>query len=258
MGDDGNSTDTLGKKIFFLHPSAAVQNQIVAELAQQEFEVYVVKDHEALARILKKYPGSIVFADIDERMGEEKWEAWIRGIMNDPAAGKPGIGVLSVKDDEILQRKYINSVRVRCGYTVIKADMNNIIKHLMEILKAQNAKGRRKYLRAVADNESLTTVNLPLNGTFVNGAIKDISVVGFSCVFAEDPGLTKNTLFQDIQIKLQSAILKVEGIVFGSRADGSSRTYVFLFTQRIDPDTRAKIRTYIQHNYQSKLDAELK
>jgi hypothetical protein len=257
MDNDGGSPDILGKKIFFLYPSAVVQNQIIAELAQQEFEVYAVKDHEALARILKKYPGSIVFVDIDERMGEEKWEAWIRS-MNTPAAGGASIGVLSVNDDEALRRKYINSVRVRGGYTVLKADINKIIKHLLDILKALDAKGRRKYIRAATENESLTTINLPLNGTFINGAIKDISVVGLSCAFAEDPGLTKNTLFQNIQVKLQSTILKVEGIIFGSRADGASRTYVILFTQRIDPDTRSKIRIYIQHNYQAKMDAEMK
>jgi hypothetical protein len=258
MDDDSNPANILGKKIFFLHPSAVVQNQIVVELAQQEFEVYVVKDHEALVRVLKKYPGSVIFVDIDERMSEEKWEAWIREIMNNPATGQNSIGVLSVNDDEALQRKYVNSVKVRCGYTVLKADMNKVIKHLLEILKALDAKGRRKYLRAVSENESLTTINLPLNGTFVNGTIKDISVVGLSCVFAEDPELAKNTLVQNIQVKLQSTILKVEGIIFGSRPDGASKIYVILFTQRMDPDTRAKIRTYIQRNYQTKMDAELK
>jgi hypothetical protein len=136
--------------------------------------------------------------------------------------------------------------------------MNRVVKHLLDILKALEAKGRRKYIRAATENESLTTINLPLNGSFVNGTIKDISVVGLSCIFAEDPELVKNTLFQNIQVKLQSTILKVEGIVFGSRTDGASKIYVILFTQRTDPDTRAKIRTYIQHNYQTKMDAELK
>jgi hypothetical protein len=83
-------------------------------------------------------------------------------------------------------------------------------------------------------------------------------VVGLSCTFAEDPELAKNTLVQNIQVKLQSTLLKMEGIVFGSRPDGASKIYVILFTQRIDPDTRSKIRTYIQHNYQTKMDAELK
>ena len=60
MGDD-NNTELLGKKIFFLHPSAFVQNEVISELVQLEYEVYVVKDEIALLRALRKYPHSIVF-----------------------------------------------------------------------------------------------------------------------------------------------------------------------------------------------------
>ncbi|MDR0877199.1 MAG: PilZ domain-containing protein [Treponema sp.] len=258
MGSENSQSDLLGKKIFFLHPSAVVQNDIAAELIQQEYEVYTAKDHVNLRRVLKKYPDSIVFVDIDEQMPEKDWEAWIRGVMSDPETSRVGIGILSVKDDEVIQRKYINSVRVQCGYTVLKSDLKISINQILDILKAVDAKGRRKYLRANTENETTTTINLPVNGTFVNGTIKDISVVGLSCAFTEDPELVKNTLFKDVQVKLQSMLLKVEGIVFGSRMDGLAKIYVLLFTQRIDPEVRTKIRKYIQQNFQSKMDLELK
>jgi hypothetical protein len=253
-----SQADILGKKIFFLHPSAVVQNEIAAELTQQEFEVYIVKNHDALKRALKRYPDSIVLADIDERMGEKEWEAWIRSVMEDPATATIKIGVLSANNDENLRRKYINMVRVEAGYTVLTSNLPASIKYILEILKTVDAKGRRKYIRATIDNESMTTINLPLNGTFVNGTIKDISVVGLSCTFTEDPDLAKNTLFQNVQIKLQSMLLKVECIIFGSRMDGLSKIYVVLFTQRIDPEVRTKIRKYIQQTLQSKMDAEMK
>jgi hypothetical protein len=258
MSNANSPSDLLGKKIFFLHPSAVIQNEVAAELIQQEYEVYIIRDHAALRKVLKRYPDSIVFADIDEAMGEKDWEAWIRGVLSDPEISRVGIGILSVNNDEVLQRKYINSVKVQCGYTVLKSDLKNSIRQILDILKAADAKGRRKYLRAAMENEALTTMNLPLNGTFVNGTVKDISVVGLSCAFTEDPQLSKNTLFQNIQVKLQTMLLKVEGIVFGSRMDGLSKIYVILFTQRIDPEVRTKIRTYIQRNLQVKMDAELK
>ena len=257
MSNVSNPSDILGKKIFFLHPTAVVQNQIVAELAQQEFEVYIVKNHMALEQTLKKYPGSVVFADIDEQMTEKEWEIWIRKVLVDTEMNA-AVGVISANDNEEQKRKYINSVQVSCGYTVLKSDLEKPITQIMEILKAVDAKGRRKYIRASTENETMTTVNLPLNGTFINGTIKDISVVGISCTFDQDPELTKNSLFKDIQVKLQSMLLKVEGIVFGSRMDGSAKIYVFLFTQRIDPEVRTRIRKYIQQNLQSKMDAELK
>jgi hypothetical protein len=258
MSYENSQSDLVGKKIFFLYPSTVVQNDVASELVQQEYEIYLIKNHVNLRRVLKRYPDSIVFVDIDEQMPEKDWEAWIRGVMSDPATSRVNIGILSVNDNEVLQRKYINVVKIQCGYTVLKSDLKNSIKQLFDILQAVDAKGRRKYIRATTDTETTTTINLPINGTFINGVIKDVSVVGLSCAFSQDPELVKNTLFKDVQVRLQSKLLKVEGIIFGSRMDGLSKIYVLLFTQRIDPDVRTKIREYIQQNLQSKMDIELK
>jgi hypothetical protein len=257
MANEGNE-DILGRKLFFLYPSAVIQNQVAAELIQQEYEVYIIKDHVKLRKILKKYPASMVFANINDGMSANEWEAWIRGVMADPETAGIDIGIVCSGEDENLKRKYISQVRIQCGYTVVKSDLSLAIKQLMDILTAADAKGRRKYIRATTENETNITVNFPVNGTFINGVIKDISVVGFSCAFDADPELVKNTLFQDLQIKLQSILIKAEGIVFGSRMDGSNKIYVVLFTQRIDPDVRTKIRKYIQSNLQSKLDSLFK
>jgi len=252
-----DSTVLLGKKIFFLHPSAIIRNQIITELAQEEFEVYSVKDEAKLSQMLKKHPNSIVFACINEGLRENEWEEWIRSINTGQETSDVGIGIIASGLNESTKRKYILQFKISCGYTVLKSDLNEVIKQLIIILNNKNAKGRRKYIRALTDAEPNTTVNFPMNGTFVNGNLKDISVVGFSCSFGEDPGLVKNSLFGNIQIRLQTQLLKVEGIVFGSRMDAGEKTYVILFTQRIDPDIRTKIRKYIQSDLQSKMDHEL-
>jgi hypothetical protein len=258
MSDENSPSVISGKKIFFLHPSVVVVNQIVQELIQQEFEVYVVKDHGALRRILKQFPDSIVLVDIDEGINENEWEIWIRGVMGNQTTKDIKIGILSSNKDEELKKKYVDNIKVACGYTVLKKDLSIPMQQILEILKAVGAKGRRKYLRAVIEDGTPATVNMPYNSMFINGAIKDISTAGFSVLFENDPELTKNSLFQDIQIKLQSILLKAEGIVFGSRIDKSHKLYVFLFTQRIDPSVRARIRKYIQQLFQVKIDALLK
>jgi hypothetical protein len=254
----GGNDDILGRKLFFLYPSALIQNRITPELVQQEFEVYISKDHVTLRKVLKKYPNSIVFANINDGISGQEWEAWIRGVMGDPETAGVDIGIVCSVDDETLKRKYLAQVKIKCGYTVLKSDLNPAIRQILEILKAADAKGRRKYVRVVTEKEGKTTVNFPLNGTFINGVIKDISVVGFSCVLDEDPGLARNSLFQDIQIKLQTMLLKAEGIVFGSRMDGEAKIYVVLFTQRIDPDVKGRIRKFIQSALQTKMDGEFK
>ena len=260
MNTNANTTELLGKKIFFLYPSTVVQNMIITELIQQEYEVYETKDHAALRRVLKRYPDSIVFAHINEQMPEREWEAWIRGLVNDPETKNTMIGVISASADEALQQKYLNAIKVQCGFTVLKSDLNSSIKQICGKLIAANAKGRRKFLRTITGNETNATINLPMNGTYINGTIKDISTAGISCAFGKDPVLKKNALFKDIQIKLQSVLLRVEAIVLGSRADtdGTEATYILLFTPKVDPETKTKIRKYIHQNLQTKMDAELK
>jgi len=248
-----------GKKIFFLYPTVAVQNKIISELIQQEYEVYIAKNKDTIRRVLRDYHGSIVFVDINEQMKEQEWEAWITAVKNAPDTKDTLIGIVTSNDDEQIKRKYLLTIKV-CGYTVLKFDLDKAIVHLIEILQSLDAKGRRKFIRATTTKESNVTLNMPYNGRFINGLIRDISVVGISCTLEGDPDIPKNTLIKDIQVKLQSSIIKIEGIVFGTRSEGEGyeKTYVLLFTQRIDPDVRVKIRKYIQHNLQSKMDNDLK
>jgi len=251
--------NSLGRKVFFLYPSAVIQNQIVAELAQEEFEVYIIKDEKKLKKALKTYPNSIVFANLNDGMKESEWEEWIRSVMGNQETEGVSIGILTYgAGDEALKQKYVEHFKVKCGYTVIKSDIPAAISTLVAILNSVNAKGRRKYIRALTGSETNVTVNLPVNGTFINGHIKDVSVVGFSCYFDEDPALAKNTLFNDIQIRLQSQLIKAECIVFGSRMDTGQKTYVLLFTPRTDQTVKSKIRNYIQSYLQGKMDSELK
>ncbi|MDR2630935.1 MAG: PilZ domain-containing protein [Spirochaetaceae bacterium] len=258
MINENNSPDITGKKIFFLHPTALVQNEVAAALIQRELEVYIVRDHMKLRRILKKYPSSVVFVTIDNGMPEKDWEAWIRAVLAEPATANIAFGIFASENNGVLVHKYVDLIKVKCGYVVIKPDTRNSIIQILENLKAIDAWGRRKYIRVTSDNEALTTINLPYENEFRKGFIKDISVAGLSCFFPEDPNIGKNSLISNIQIKLQSILLKAEGIVFGSRMDGLIKIYVIIFTQRTDPEVRVKIRKFIQTALQTRMNAELK
>jgi hypothetical protein len=256
MADD-NNPGILGKKVFFIHPSALTQNEIVSELSQQEYEVYIMRDGDKMTKILRRYPSSVLFASVDEVLQPKDWEAFIREIQENDKTKNVITGVIVNTDNDDAKRFYLNTLKVSGGYVSLKPDTGKAARIILEILKSAEAKGRRKYVRADTRNDSMANVNISLNGSYINGTILDISVVGLSCVFQTDPELEKNSLFPDIQIKLQSSILKAEGIVFGSRMAGAEKVYVIIFTQKIDPMVRAKIRMYIQKTLQLKMDQEI-
>lgn len=253
--DSNRNLEILGRKIFMLYPTASVINQVIPELIQQEYEVYVAKDHGRLQRALKKYSDSIVYINIDEKMPEQEWEKWILNLNS--TLPDVQFGIFSSNSSDELKEKYVRVLKVACGFLPLKVDMSKSGEAVIEILKFINVKGRRKYLRASTERESNASVNIPLGGDFVKGTVKDISVVGFSCVLENNPGLAKNTLQKDIQLRLQSMLLNVEAVVFGSRTEQEDKIYVFIFTQRIDSDVRIKIRKYVQQNLQSKMDTEI-
>lgn len=256
MENKEESSENLGRKIFFLHPTVTVQSQVIEELIQEEFEVYSVRDHSNITRVLRKYPDSIVFLNIDEKMPKPEWEKWVRATMT--ALPKVSIGVMSSNAEDEVKQKYTDELKIPCGFNNLNLDMTRSIPKILDTLKLVNAKGRRKYLRASIERDTVATLNLPYGNDYINAAINDISVVGVSCTFEQDPELKKNTLFKDVQIKLHTTLLKAEAIVFGSRMSGPMKNYVLLFTQRLDPEMRVKIRKYVQGNLQGKMEAELK
>ncbi|MDR1128069.1 MAG: pilus assembly protein PilZ [Treponema sp.] len=244
----------MEKKIFFLNTSPFFQNEIGGELIHQEFEIYYTAEYANLKKALIKFPGSIVFVNLDSLLPEKEWEVWIRRTMADPSTSSTKFGVLVDLYNEQQEQKYTEVLRLPCGYTVVsKSDPQKTFRQLNSLLVTMEARGRRKYLRATSENDTQMTINIPHDGFYLKGIIKDISSVGISCSFQKDPELDKNTLCKDMQLKLQTAILKTEGIVFGSRTDGLSKIYVFLFTQRVAPEARARIRVFVRQILQEKM-----
>jgi hypothetical protein len=255
MDSEEASVEMAGRKIFFLNPSPSIQNIVVNDLVQREYEVYVVNDRAILRRLLKNFSSSVIFIDIDQVIGEKDWESWIREVTQAKDLKDIRLGIVTANRSDTLQNKYANTLHLPCGYTMIHRDLNITIAQIINVLNANNAKGRRKFLRTSVNHEAQTMVNFPLGNEFISGTIKDISIAGFSCSLVGAPDIAKNTPFSNVQIKLKHIILNVETVIYGSRAEGDGRVYVALFTERLSPDSKTKIRKYVQANLQAKIDA---
>ena len=137
----------LGKKVFFLYPPP-VLSEVLQELINKEFEVYLAKDHVRLRRVLAKSPDAIVFLDLDEGLDEAGWEAYVRGLRADPITAGVGIGVLTLTDDVALREKYLMDIQVQCGFVILKIGAAKTAEILVRTLDANEARGRRKFVRA--------------------------------------------------------------------------------------------------------------
>ncbi len=257
MSEGTVANEFLGKKVFFLYPPSVIREEVLSKLSEQEFEVYLLRDHEGAKRILRKYNNALVFINIDDGQSEENWEVWIRELMSDPVTKTVGVGIISYNAPDVLRKKYLMDIGIQCGFIHLKMGLEQGTRIILETLRANEAKGRRKYVRADCSHDHLSSVNLYYNGTQYLGRIRDISAVGFSAFFEDDPGLPKNIRLDDVQLKLRGSLLTVEVIVFGKREDNGI-IYVMLFTQKVESMARAKVRKYIQQTLQSFIESELK
>lgn len=246
------------KKVFFLYPPSVVRERLITLLLEQEFEVYVLRDIAIASTVIRKYPESILFINIDDGMAEPEWAEWIKARMENPETKAVGFGIVTYNGDEALRKKYLMDIGVGYGFIILKLGLEESAKILVATLNAAEAKGRRKYVRANCLSDPLATINMKDNLKFISGKISDISVVGLSCVFDEDPMFTKNELINDVQLKLKASLILTQVIVFGTRKDADGKTvYVLLFSRAMDNIAREKIRSFIQVSIQYEMEQEV-
>ncbi|MDR1597159.1 MAG: PilZ domain-containing protein, partial [Treponema sp.] len=144
-----------GKKVFFLYPHSVIQDALVDELIMQGFEIYMLRDHKRARKLIERFPGSIMFINIDERLEEAEWEAYIQEILDNPQI-QTKLGILSYNTDRELMEKYLMKMMVPCGYIQLKQGVKESTLIIHNALLANEAKGRRKSFRAACEDNSGT------------------------------------------------------------------------------------------------------
>jgi hypothetical protein len=241
-----------GKKVFFLYPHSVIREELINEIIYNEYEVYFLKDHEDAKRLFRKFPNSIVFINIDEGMTEPEWENYIRGLISHPETADLKVGILSYNPDEELKEKYLLEVGVHCGVIKLKLGLTESAKIILKVLEVNEARGRRKYVRARVDHDPKATFNIRYEDEMVKGQILDISSVGIACKFDTPRVIEKNTILSDIQLQLRGKIVKVSGIFIGVREDNPA-VHVIVFSPNQDLAYKMQIHHFIHQSLQSSI-----
>jgi hypothetical protein len=167
-----------------------------------------------------------MFINIDERLEEPEWEAYIREIQENPAVTSR-LGILSYNTDRELMEKYLMDIMVPCGYVQLKQGTRESALIIRNALLANEAKGRRKSFRAVCE-EGSGSMNCKGDSWSINGKILDISSAGFAAKMDRSQKLEKNTLLRKVQLKLRGSLAMVDLIYLGPRYDDPN-IWILLF-----------------------------
>jgi hypothetical protein len=247
------SGSAAGKKIFILYPHSVIRDELLDILIMSGFESYVLHDHKRAQKLLVKFPDSIMFINIDEGMSETEWEAYIRGIQEDASTKDCRLGILSYNTDQRLMQKYLMDLAVPCGYIHLKLGAKESTKIMLSVLEANEARGRRKFIRAFCEEDVNATVNIKHSGGIYYGSILDISAAGIAARFDKFEDLPPNSVIREIQLKLRGSLVLTDAVLMGKRDDN---VWVFLFdVPRMNPDHKLVIHRYIKHLLQHYIDS---
>jgi hypothetical protein len=244
----------LGKKIFFLYPPP-VLTEIAEELARREFEVYMARNHDKMLRVLVQSPGSIVFINLDEGLDEEDWGSWVLKLKNDPATASIGVGVITLNDNPAAREKFLMDLQVPCGFIILKIGSAKTTEILTKTLSANEARGRRKFVRANCPPGAGLCV-VEHDGSKLKASLTDLSCGGVALKFEVDTGLQTGTVLRGMSLAVKGVRIIATGFVAAHRTDSDgSKVHVVMFAPgSLDDTRREKIHSLILRINQATMD----
>ena len=251
------SLANIGKKIIFVYPPELVKQQLLEVLSENEFEVYTIRDEKKVKQIAATYSESIFFFNLDTGLSESMWRQFLLGLKKEIETLQMGLLSFNVSSPDVIQ-EYVLEYGVNCGFIQLKQGAKVAEDMMLKILNANEAKGRRKYIRYTCRGADQVSLNLKVGGRIIQGNIDDISSVGIGCqILSAQVSLEKNQLVSDIQMRLRGVLVHAAGVVLGMRnmPDGAVK-YVILFTENREHRVKQKIRSFIHNALQRQFDAE--
>ncbi len=238
------ATAQRGRKVFFLHPHSVLNEDLLVEILSHEYEVYSLRDHETAARVAAAFAGSIFFVNIDEALRESQWETWIRRLVSQDATALARVGIMTYNPDPSLAHKYLMEVGIPCGYIQLKLGTAEGKAIILRTLAANEAKGRRQFVRARCTDPRKASFNVTVRGAHLTGQIIDISVAGMSVHFDAAVHLRPHEALDDVQLRLRGTLCRLAATFAGAVREGTDR-FLLMFRTPLSDDVRSKIHRFI-------------
>jgi hypothetical protein len=245
--------EIVGRKVFILNPLSVMTDELVEILLAAEYEVYLLKDRDRALNVLQRFPDSILFVNIDSGGRDAHWERYVRSIMADEKLETVRIGILSYDPQVELAKKYLMEIGVPCGFVKLRQGTQESAKILLRTLKANEARGRRRYVRARVGQDEGTSFNVHYRGKLLQGRILDISSVGMAAQFVEVVNIPDKARLTDVQLRLRTSVVRVNAVVLTRRQDNKS-IYVILFEHSVATKAKHQIRMYIHRRLQEEIN----
>jgi hypothetical protein len=238
--------EIFGRQIFFLFVPPEEGKKIAKEIVSNEYEAYPVSDEPKLnPDFLLDCPGAIVFAYENNFPHHFKWPNHYEKLATCGEEVKIMISTWYREERTLRVRDDLSNFTVPIAEISLEEGSRAIVRYILEMLSALDARGRRKNIRVRCDDGYSATFSVKIQKQIFSGTIVDISSIGMACVFNDRIELAPKKHLDDIQLRLNGQMCQLSGNVFGKREIQGSLVYVIIFDCRESSDVRSKIFDYI-------------
>jgi hypothetical protein len=241
-----------GRKVFFLYPHSVLTEDLLVDILSHEYEIYCLKDHDGAVKAAEAWSESIIFINIDEAFHEAKWEEWIRKLLKEPRTASTRLGILTYNPNPDLAKKYLMDMMLPCGFIQLKLGAAEAKKIILKTLEANDARGRRRYVRARCADSSKATFNVSIKDSLMQGVVLDISAAGMAFQFDSIFNLTPGTPLTDIQLRMKGALCRLSGTFVGT-VRGEEGRNLCMFQTPLPEETTSKIHKFIYQALQEEM-----
>lgn len=245
----------FGRKVFFLNMSYDFQRKVVPALFNKEYEVYVLNDYRRAKSVLKNFPDSICFINVDDSLSLNEWFNYMSSFEDDPMLSTIFLGIVSSKLGNAQKIHFLMQSVVPAGFIGLDQPYDDLIKQIKNILDLNGAKGRRRFVRADCFDESQIGIFFDFGEKRFTMKIKDISSAGISCVasakYAESFKI--NMLIRDFSLIIRNQTYKCSAAVLMAAVNADKLTVVLVFVKTISSAIRNSIKEFIRTSLQSKI-----
>lgn len=251
-GAEASKVDLFGRKIFFLNPAYSVRNEVITELQNEEYEIYIIESYRDAKNLLRLNENAILFINVDAQLAMNSWYNFIRTFEKEDVLSSIYIGIISERIRPADRELFLTTAQIPAGITMLDTDMKFITESILGVLKEANAKGRRQYVRANLSHDKEASLFWNHGTKMHQLKLLDISSVGMSVkvppALAQIVG--KNFILRDVTLRLGSKQIVIEAVVFAVKEIPDGIMWVLLLLPNTSTKTRSIIRQYISETFQ--------
>jgi len=231
-----------GRKTFFIAPDRTLFPQsYLEEYLTLGYECYFIDTDiflpmkEKVDIILSVFKDSILFFNIDAPI---QGASWIE-IIHDMQVKYPSalFGVLYAKrhsqaERQSLEHQYLYTMGIQCGCIQLEYQKRENFQIIEQVLYANQAMGRRKYVRALCSSSCLFSFTLDKQGT-IQDKLTDISISHFSFVVPDGRlQLADYEKVSDIVFTIHGLRFRSDAVLYMTRPVENGILFVFAFQSK--------------------------